>query len=168
MEARTWWEDDPERLAQEIDDVHSVAPDLQWQPNGAGEFTGTVPVWPFSRPEPAGLARLVFSPLRVRVVYSHAFPAIPPTLYPVDPEPDVTLRSFTLYHVLPNGGLCLLRDANHWNLLSRTSDLLSKAAGWRIEFALYQRGTIEKMTTNGIVTDDQHDPLITKTATEIP
>ena len=115
------------------------------------------PGWPFTRPEPDGLARLVPTPLRARVVYGHAFPSIPPTLYPVDPEPDVTLRSFTLYHVLPNGGLCLLRDADHWDLLSLTSDLLLKAAGWRIEFALYQHGKLEKMTTNGIVTDDQHN-----------
>jgi hypothetical protein len=82
----------------------------------------------------------------------------------LEPQPDVTLRSFTQYHVLPNGGLCLLRDADQWDLFSRTSDLTLKASGWMIEFALFQRGKIPNMTVNGIVTDEQLDHLITATA----
>ncbi len=166
MILRSWWEDDPGRLAQEIDDIGSVAPALEWTPEGAGHFSGALPVWPFTRPEPAGLSNLVDQPLRARVAYGHGFPAVPPIRYPWEPQPDVTLRSFTQYHVLPNGGLCLLRDADQWDLFSRTSDLILKASGWMIEFALFQRGKIPNMTVNGIVTDEQLDHLITATAEE--
>lgn len=163
MHPRTWWEDDPDRLALEIEDVTGVAPGLVWTATGAGHFTGPLPVWPFSRPAPAGVEQLADRPMQIRVIYSHAFPASPPMVFPLDPQPSGSLRSYHEYHVLPNGGLCLLRDADQWDLTSRTSELLLKACGWAIEFALFQRGAIQRMTPNGIVESAQLDDLVAST-----
>lgn len=164
FEPRSWWVDDPERLELEKRDIASVAPDLVWVPENAGRFEGEIPIWPFTRPEPVELRDLVTMAGRVRVEYRQAFPAVPPTIICVDPEPAITMRSFADYHVLPNGGLCLLRNADQWTLQSRTSELLLKASGWRIEYALLNAGAIERMTLSGIVEDEQMDELISSVA----
>ncbi|GAA3438278.1 hypothetical protein GCM10018954_078940 [Kutzneria kofuensis] len=43
-------------------------------------------------------------------------------------------------------------------------ELLLKAAGWRIEYALMTCGAIESMSLNGIVADPHLDELITQVA----
>lgn len=166
LESRSWWIDDPARLESEVRDVQSVAPNLAWVPEGAGRFEGEIPVWPFERPEPAGLRALVPEPGRVSIEYRQAFPAVPPTIVCRRPSPDISLRSFEAFHVLPNGGLCLLRGADQWTLTSQTSELLLKASGWIIEYALLHAGAVQRMTVNGIVEDDQLDALISITAGE--
>ncbi|MCI1018063.1 hypothetical protein HWD99_05455 [Microbacterium sp. C5A9] len=166
LERRSWWVDDPARLELEKLDVASVAPDLEWVPENAGRFEGEILIWPFSRPEPIGLRDLVKVPGRVHVEYRHAFPAVPPTVICKQPTPPIVLRSFEAFHVLPNGALCLLRDADQWTLNSRTSELLLKASGWIIEYALLEAGAVDRMTKNGIVEDDMLDELISSTAKE--
>ncbi|MGY4856344.1 hypothetical protein [Cryobacterium sp. AP23] len=157
--ARTWWEDDPARLNAEIADVQGVAPFLTWTAEGAGRFEGPLPLWPFSRPAPGDISDLL-DPFVVRVEYGHAFPAAPPQVLPLIPQPIPTIRGFTEFHVLPSGRLCLLRDADQWYPWSRTSELLLKASGWAVEFALLQAEAITKMSVSGIVTDTTYDDAI--------
>lgn len=161
---RSWWVDDPARFEREVREVTSIAPALTWVSEGAGRFEGEIPVWPFVREPPEGLSTLVTAAGRVRVEYRQAFPAVPPTIVSEHPKPAIRLRSFTDYHVLPNGGLCLLRDADQWTLQSSTTELLLKASGWVIEYALLRAGATERMTVNGIVEDAQLDELISRTA----
>lgn len=156
---RTWWEDDPARLEQEIADVQALAPLLTWTADGAGRFEGPLPLWPFSRAAPDNISGLL-DPFVVRVEYGHAFPAAPPQVLPLDPQPVPTIRGFTQYHVLPSGRLCLLRDADQWYPWSRTSDLLLKASGWAIELALLEARAITQMAVSGIVDDASYDDLI--------
>lgn len=159
---RTWWEDDPARRDQEIIDVQDVAPLLAWSAEGAGWFEGQLPLWPFSRPAPGDISDLL-DPFLVRVEYGHAFPAAPPQVLPIVPQPVPTIRGFTQFHVLPSGRLCLLRDADQWYPWSRTSELLLKASGWAIEFALLEAGVISQLSVSGIVDDTSYDNLITAT-----
>jgi hypothetical protein len=160
--ARTWWEDDPERLDLEIADVHGIAPLLTWTAEGAGFFEGPLPLWPFSRPAPKDIADLL-DPFVVRVEYGHAFPAAPPQVLPLSPRPVPTIRGFTQFHVLPSGRLCLLRDADQWYPWSRTSELLLKASGWAVEFALLGADSISQMSVSGIVIDTSYDDAINST-----
>jgi hypothetical protein len=160
--ARTWWEDDPARLTQEIADVQEVAPMLSWTADGAGFFEGPLTLWPFSRPAPTNLSHLL-DPFVVRVEYGHAFPAAPPQVMPLLPQPVPTIRGFTDFHVLPSGRLCLLRDADQWYPWSKTSELLLKASGWAVEFALLEAGAIPKLSVSGIVSDTSHDATINAT-----
>lgn len=165
LATRTWWEDDPVRLEQEMTDVRGVAPLLQWTAEGAGYFEGPLPLWPFARPAPAEISDLV-DPFVVRVEYTHAFPAAPPQVVPLIPQPAQNLRGFTQFHVLPSGRLCLLRDADQWYPWSQTSELLRKASGWAIEFSLLEKRRIAEMTTSGIAFDDCLDPIIVKAVEE--
>ncbi|PPF75507.1 hypothetical protein [Pseudoclavibacter sp. Z016] len=159
VDSRTWWEDDPARLEQEIADVRAVAPLLTWTEEEAGWFEGPLPLWPFARSAPANISDLL-DPFVVRVEYNHAFPAAPPHILPLLPQPVPTIRGFTQFHVLPSGRLCLLRDADQWYPWSKTSELLLKASGWAIEFALFEAGAITRMSMSGIVIDTSHDELI--------
>lgn len=158
-DSRTWWEDDPARLEQEIADVRAVAPLLAWTADGAGQFEGPLPLWPFARPAPTNISDLL-KPFVVRVEYNHAFPAAPPHILPLHPQPVPALRGFTQFHVLPSGRLCLLRDADQWYPWSKTSELLLKASGWAIEIALLNAGAITQMSMSGIVIDTSYDELI--------
>lgn len=162
--ARTWWEDDPARLEQEITDVQGVAPLLTWTADRAGQFEGPLPLWPFPRPAPEGISDLL-EPFVVRVEYSHAFPAAPPQILPLIPNPIPSIRGFTQFHVLPSGRLCLLRDADQWYPWSATSELLLKASGWAVEIALFEAGRTTQMSVSGIVNDASYDDLIAATIT---
>ena len=156
----SWWEVDPTRRDLELADVHSVAPDLVWTGTGAGQFRGSLPRWPFKRPFPPNLGGLVPNGLEVMVRYGQAFPAAPPMIFAVDPEPDRSLRGFSRFHLLPNGALCLLRDADQWTPRDQTSELLLKASGWLIEYQLLQHGRITALSERGIVEDASFDHLV--------
>lgn len=162
VESRTWWEDDPARLKQEFSDVQDIAPLMTWTEEGAGRFEGPLPLWPFSRAAPGDISELL-DPFVVRVEYGHAFPAAPPEILPLVPRPVATLRGFTQFHILPSGRLCLLRDADQWSPWSRTSEMLLKASGWAIEFALLAQGAIPQMSVSGIVNNATYDELISAT-----
>lgn len=166
LAARTWWEDDPARLERELTDVQRAAPLLTWTADGAGQFEGPLPLWPFSRPAPEGISDLL-DPFVVRVEYSHAFPAAPPQVLPLIPQPVPTIRGFTQFHVLPSGRLCLLRDADQWYPWSSTGELLLKASGWAIELALLNAESITQMSVSGIVDDASYDDLIAATITDM-
>lgn len=163
-----WTDVDPERLARDLADVRVFAPDLAFEtpPGGYlgvehhGAWTGVLPVWPFDRPKPAGLDELVPSGLRVRVECSAAHPVIPPAVFPLDPLPELAQRSQHLWHVAPDGRLCLMQTIGAWRPSDTVSDLLEKACAWRIEYALMKAEVVEWMTVDGIVSDGERDELI--------
>ncbi len=96
----------------------------------------------------------------VTVNYGHAYPMVPPAIYPLDPAPEPIEYTQARFHVMGDGSLCLLQDAAAWTGRDSIVDLLLKAAGWRVEYALLRADVIEAMTVNGIVTDASQDHLI--------
>ncbi len=100
----------------------------------------------------------------VVVEYGHAYPMVPPAVFPLDPQSEPLERTQNRFHVLGDGSLCLLQDDAAWTGRSSITDLLLKAAGWRVEYALIKTGVIEAMSLCGIVDDDQFDHLIVQAA----
>lgn len=163
----TWWQCEPRRLARDQAEIRDQFPGLEWQPDGAGIWLGRLPRWPFSRSEPPGLLKVVGEEgLQIAVVYGHAYPMVPPEIFPLDPEPDLSTRTDQRWHVMGDGSLCLLQSDATWTGRDSVVELLLKAAGWRVEFELMRRGAVNAMTINGIVEDSQFDHLITEVAVE--
>ncbi|MFJ7212839.1 hypothetical protein [Amycolatopsis sp. NPDC098790] len=157
----TWWACEPRRLARDQSEVTTRFPDLTWIPDGPGRWEGRLPPWPFDRPEPARLRELIGDAgMPVTVNYGHAYPMVPPAIYPLDPAPEPIEYTQARFHVMGDGSLCLLQDAAAWTGRDSIVDLLLKAAGWRVEYALLRADVIEAMTVNGIVTDASQDHLI--------
>jgi hypothetical protein len=170
-----WWVAEPSRLERDKVEVTRAFPDLrlelptdenatpllsQLMPHGG--WTGVLPRWPFDRPEPRGLVDLIGDTgLECEVHYSAAHPMVPPHVRPVHPQPEFWEHTQSRWHVLPDGGLCLLQSDGGWDPAASITELIQKAAGWRIEYALMKAELIEAMTTCGIVTDDSLDSLIT-------
>jgi hypothetical protein len=160
LEPVTWWQVEPRRLKRDQEEVAERFPDLQWQDAGAGGWIGHLPRWPFTRPEPLGLVELIGEKgLLVAVRYGHAYPIVPPAVFPGEPEPPLRARTDHRWHVMGDGSLCLLQDDATWTGRDSVVELLLKAAGWRVEFELMSHGLIEAMTVDGIVDDDQLDHL---------
>ena len=168
-----WQDAEPARLERDRREVAMFAPNLDYHgfdPSGIGEnihggWFGELPLWPFERSAPEGLEELIGSTgLVVAVVYSAAHPMIAPTIFPVSVEPTLQEESRSVWHVAPGGSLCLLQSEGGWNPEASITELLAKAAGWRIEYALMKRGAIQEMSVRGIVTDSSFDHLITKYA----
>ncbi|MCR6491129.1 hypothetical protein [Cellulomonas sp. P24] len=170
-----WTDVDPRRLARDLADVSAFAPDLDFQaPPGVdprtehhGVWTGVLPVWPFDRPKPAGLDELVPTGFRVQVECSAAHPVIPPAVFPLDPLPEIAERSQHIWHVAPDGRLCLMQTIGAWRPSDTVSDLLAKACAWRVEYALMKRGALSAMTLDGIVSGNELDDLVARTAAAI-
>jgi hypothetical protein len=93
--------------------------------------------------------------------YPQAYPMVAPVIAPLRPEPELREWSVHGWHVNGDGTLCLLRSNALWDPRTSLVELLLKAAGWRIEYALMKAGAIEEMTDNGIVSDPVLDELIT-------
>jgi hypothetical protein len=100
----------------------------------------------------------------VLVRCGQAYPAVPPHIYPLDPEPELVERTQQRWHVNGDGTLCLFQSEAVWNPRATLGDVLLKAAGWRIEYALMKGGFIEAMTISGIVNDPSLDELISHCA----
>lgn len=157
----TWWECEPDRLARDKAEMESSCPGLCWVAEGAGRWEGHIPLWPFDRPQPRHLTDLIGSEgLQVLVRYGHAYPMVPPAIVPIDPEPKLEERLQTRFHVMGDGSLCLFQNDSSWTGRDSIVDLVRKAAGWRVEYALIKAGVIEAMTINSIVADGSRDALI--------
>lgn len=157
----TWWECEPRRLERDQREVQASCPGLTWDPLRAGAWQGSLPVWPFDRSEPPRLRDLVGNKgMPIRVLYTHAYPMVPPAIFPLDPQPELIEYTQTRFHVLGDGSLCLFQDNSVWTGRESIVDLLLKAVGWRVEYALMKSGVVEAMTINGIVSDDSRDCLI--------
>lgn len=163
-----WTEAEPARLRRDLEEIARFAPELEYHPPASdgspfphGGWLGRLPVWPFERPEPDGLHDLIGQAgADVAVICSAAHPVVPPRVVPGDPEPTLHQQTQNAWHVAPDGSLCLLQSQGAWQPEASVTDLLAKAAGWRIEFALMQAGVIDRMSTRGIVMDASHDHLI--------
>jgi hypothetical protein len=104
----------------------------------------------------------------VKIEYGHAYPMVPPAIYPLDPVPEPIEYTQTRFHVMGDGSLCLLQDAATWTGRDSIIDLLLKAAGWRVEYALLKAGVTDAMTISGIVTDGSQDNLIEDALAQSP
>lgn len=146
------------------------APDLQWredllwrQGRRARGWVGRVPRWTADREEPPGAADLLAGrQLELEVLYPEAFPAVPPVLFPRDPEVPLERRTLSTWHVNGDGSLCLMQASDDWHLDDTAADLVRKASGWFIEYLLLEAGEIEKMSERGIFTDMSLDPVLAK------
>lgn len=157
----SWWESDPERLARDLQEVPAHFPDLQFEQVGAGQWSGRLPYWPFERSRPASLDMLTGGDgLLLDLYYPQSYPMVPPNLFPREPDPDVLLRTQHRWHLNGDGSLCLLRVPELWTGREPVTDLLLKAAGWRIEYELMKANLIDRMSENGIVTDPTYDHLV--------
>jgi len=159
---RSWWQDDPARMTTERAAMAVAAPELAWltsEPSGG--WQGTVPLWPFGRPQPQGLTALVGGqPLEVQIVCGHAFPMVEPEVQPLSVEIPFQVLGWTSWHVAPGGTLCLLQEAVQWDPSSAAANLIPKISGWHVEFWLMKGGHIEAMTECGIAEDDSLDGLL--------
>ncbi|WP_306232104.1 hypothetical protein [Agrococcus beijingensis] len=97
----------------------------------------------------------------VRVTYPAAYPMVPPAIEPLTPEPTLEEQSQTAWHVAPNGYLCLLQSDGDWQPEASITELLIKASGWRVEYALMKAGLVSAMSIRGLVSDTSRDELIT-------
>lgn len=132
-----------------------VAPEFEW--TGAG-WRGVAPMWPFERPAPLHLeAFLADRRFELEVVYLESFPMVAPRFVPLDPEPDLFVRTMHEWHVNGDGSLCLFQNSTDWDPWSTAADLVPKASGWFLEYLLLKDERIEHMTVSGIVADDSLD-----------
>lgn len=165
-----WMDQDPGRLERDRHEITSFAPNLVFVPPDAtgqthGIWVGPIPRWPFDRDEPDGLELLVGpDAFEITLVYPSAYPMTPPLVFPESVTPEPIEHSQAVWHVAPSGMLCLLQSTGGWLPEASVTELLQKAAGWRIEYALMKAGAIDQMTTNGIVSDNSLDALIAVTA----
>lgn len=159
-----WWEAEPTRLAKDQREIGEAFPSLAFSAEGQAAWTGVLPRWPFPRPKPDGLEELVPAGAAVLLAYGAAYPSVSPYIFPFDPEPEPTELTQTRWHVLGNGALCLFQTQADWDPASSIVDLLRRAAGWRVEYALLKAGARTDMTMASIVNDDSLDALITETA----
>ena len=156
-----WWEAEPTRFARDQREVEATFPDLTLSLEGQGHWLGHLPMWPFARSEPAGVSGLLGGRgLLIQLAYSAAYPIVSPNLIPLDPEPLPEELTQTRWHVLGNKALCLFQTQADWDPATSVIDLLLKAAGWRIEYALLKAGVRTDMTMAGIVYDNSLDGLI--------
>ncbi len=151
----SWLEAEPTAAALERQRMSEVAPGLAWLERPSGGWVGSMPLWPFERDCPDGLNDFVMGrALQVRIEYPQSYPMAEPLFVPLKPQPPLAVRSWSQWHVLPNGGLCLLQDAAVWDGSDTAADLVPKASGWFLEYLLMKRGVISEMTVNGIASDD--------------
>lgn len=161
-----WWKAESGRWEQDRHEITDRFPDLVWTAaparaiRDAGGWSGRLPMWPFDRPQPVGVDRLGLG-LQLELIYPQAYPMVPAAVHPQDPAPDLVHRTDHRWHLNGDGSLCLLRAAAQWDPRTSVIDLLLKAAGWRIEFALMKAGIVDAMSESGIVSDDSLDSLLT-------
>jgi len=165
-----WMDQDPKRLARDKAELAAFAPLLRYveptsDPQTHGLWLGQIPRWPFERLQPLGLEVLLGgSEFELIMIYPSAYPMTPPTFFPSNVTPEPVEQSQAIWHVAPGGSLCLLQSTGGWPPEASVTELVQKAAGWRVEYALMKAGVIEQMTTNGIVSDPVLDYLVTEVA----
>jgi hypothetical protein len=138
--------------------MEKVARDMNW--TGVGWF-GVAPIWPFARERPAALDAFVASRrLTLEIGYLESFPMVPPRFMPIDPEPDLKVRTMHAWHVNGDGSLCMFQNSTDWDPWCTAADLIPKASGWFIEYLLLIDGRIEQMTVSGIARDNSLDDLL--------
>lgn len=155
-----WWQAEPARLARDRREVSAAFPSLIFCEDGQAGWSGRLPMWPFERPEPPRLDGLAPGGVEIVLAYGAAYPIVSPLIFPRDPEPLPLELTQTRWHVLGNGALCLFQTQADWDPASSVVDLLRRAAGWRVEYALLKAGVRDDMSLSGIVNDDGLDHLV--------
>lgn len=148
------------------------APQMVWQdeivgPDGKTRtgWEGFAPTWGGDRSRPPGVDGLLAGrKLRLKVIYREAFPTVPPTLVPVDPDPPMERRTQHYWHINPNGSLCLFRRADDWKQTDTAAALVCKASGWFIEYLLVEAGEMDGMTVSGVYSSTGIDPILKRFA----
>jgi hypothetical protein len=164
-DAFSWLRCEPARAERDRREVADAFTQLSWVESGAGGFDGVLPLWPFHRAQPGGLQRLTGGRgLKLTLRYTQAYPMVAPRIRPEDPFPSLEKWTAHNWHVNGDGSLCLLESDSLWDPATSVVDLLLKAAGWRIEYALMEAQLIDAMSDNGIVSDDRFDHLLADTA----
>lgn len=125
---------------------------------GAG-WVGRLPLWPFERAEPLDFPESVTG-LGILLLIPPSYPMAMPRVMPIDPEPKFVERTQHRWHVNGDGSLCMLQEQRNWTGREKITDLLLKAAGWRLEYELVRAGIYDAMSLNGIVTDSSRDEAI--------
>lgn len=158
-----WWECEPRRVRRDREEITTLFPDLVWNQEGPGRWEGRLSLWPFDRPKPAHLADWTDDQgLLLCMEYRQAYPMVALRLIPLDPLPELLEWTQHRWHVNGDASLCLLREEAAWTGRESVVDLLLKAAGWRIEYALMKHRVIDRMTANGIVGDDRLDHFLAR------
>ncbi|WP_083739556.1 hypothetical protein [Mycobacterium sp. MS1601] len=156
-----WWHHEPGRLDADRRQLNERFPGLTWSAHENGQWAGELPMWPFDRDPPDGLGALLGGRgLEVLVRCGQAYPVAAPRIVPLDPQPEIAERTQQRWHVNGDGTLCLFQSEAVWTPRATLADVLLKAAGWRIEYALMKTGLIDTMTINGVVTDNALDATI--------
>jgi len=159
--AITWWQEDEIRLRSEVADMYARAPGLVWRQEGSGGWAGHVPLWPFARRQPSGVATLVRGqPFEVTIQCRAAHPMVVPFVWPINVQPSIDELGWTEWHLLPNGSLCLLQVNADWDPSAHAAELIEKISGWYIEYNLMLAGYIDHMTEYGIAQDDCLDDIL--------
>jgi hypothetical protein len=169
-EPESWVDAEPGLVDRERREMAEVAPELEWredltwrQGQRAYGWEGLAPVWAADRPKPHGVDELLAGRrLKLQIIYPEAFPSVPPSLIPEDPDVPVERRTLSSWHVNGDGSLCLLRTAEDWQPTDTAAALVRKASGWLIEYLLMDAGEIERMTEQGIFSDTALDEILAR------
>lgn len=162
----SWLEAEPRRVIVEQEAMGDRAPQMVWYCPGenglqSGGFEGEGPEWPIDRSRPKKLHELTDGKrLRLRVEFPQGFPAQPPHLVPLDPEPKIEERLDEAVHINSDGSLCMIRHPSQWQTTDLAVDLVEKASGWFIEYLAIHRGLITKMSRSGLFVSTDLDQCI--------
>lgn len=156
-----WWRYDEARLETDTAEITAHFPDLEpFSEGGAGAgWSGRLPLWPFERPAPLCFPNQAKG-LGLLLAFLPAYPMAMPRILPLDPEPEFIERTQHRWHVNGDGSLCLLQAQRAWTGWETVTDLLLKAAGWRLEYELVRNGVYSEMSMSGIATDSSRDDAI--------
>ena len=83
-----------------------------------------------------------------------------PRLYPREPRVPMERWTQHRWHVNGDGSLCLMQSADDWQPTDVAASLVSKAAGWFIEYLLIEQGDLASMTVRGIYVSSEVDALL--------
>ena len=168
----SWVDAEPGIVERERAAMAAHAPEMAWRDNlvwmeqrRAFGWAGCAPSWGADRPKPAGVDELLAGRrLELVVIYPEAFPSVPASLFPTDPDVPLDRRTLSLWHVNGDGSLCLMQAADDWQPTDTAAALVRKAAGWFIEYLLVDAGEIERMTERGIFDDTSLDEILARHA----
>ena len=168
----SWVDSEPGIVEREKAAMAEHAPEMAWREDlvwmerrVAYGWAGRAPSWAADRPKPAGVDELLADRrLELVVIYPEAFPSVPASLFPTDPDVPLDRRTLSRWHVNGDGSLCLMQAASDWQPTDTAAALVRKATGWLIEYLLVDAGQTERMTERGIFEDTSLDEIVAKYA----
>lgn len=87
-------------------------------------------------------------PLRIRLIYSDAFPIVPPKVYPIEPELPKDDWGHQ-WHRWQAGNLCYI-EPTLWHMNYTAVDIIEKIEIWYFNFLAYKFGKIDMMPDTGM------------------